>query len=217
MDVLIDGKPFTAECDTYTSVLDAARLHAATNGRLVVGVEVNGRLLSGDEVSSLYHAEHFGTAKIRLTTERPEALVHSALVDASEILRSTDGPRDSAVRHIRGARMGDALRDIEIVSKQWQRVRETVDQAAELLGVSVPTLMGNRAAGPRPASAGVSPTETLGVCLTELARCVRDADWSGLADVLEFDLAEQTTEWFDHLMSAAGRIAKAGESARRVA
>ncbi len=189
----------------------AAQAHAAARGRIIVGIEVDGCPLSGDEVNTAV-ARAKGASRVNLTTETPEILVGSALLDAAEMLRNTDGPRDAAVKHIRAGRLGDALREIESLSKRWQEARQAVEQSAELLGVGVGELIGS---GATPAGVGAGraggPGDTLALCLKEISRCVRESDWSGLADVLEFDLAEESERWFERLVDTGGRLTASSE------
>lgn len=202
MKAWIDGQPFSATGETCAEVLEAARVHAAATGRVVVSVEVDGEEFVGDAIGSLAF-RLAASASVRMTTESPRVLVREALMDAAGLLRQTDGPREEAIKHIRGGRLADALRSIESVARTWEQVRGAAEQSAELLGVEVRELL----AGPITNNeASGNPASALAICLSELKRCVEHADWSGLADVMEYDLAEETVEWFERLVAAAGRL-----------
>ncbi|MGE3108033.1 MAG: hypothetical protein AB7G11_00150 [Phycisphaerales bacterium] len=212
MKVTIDGKPLRIGAgENFGVVLGAARAEAGARGRMVVGVAVDGRWLPAEEIEAL-ESSGVDAQTVSIETESPAELIQSALLDAADLLRSTDGPRESAVRHIRGGRLGDAMRDVATASAEWERARRAVDDAAGVLGVSSAALLGGSSGGEHSAGDAARLASSLASCLSEIARCVRDADWSGLSDVLEFDLAEQTSEWCERLMSAAERV---GESGRR--
>lgn len=223
MNVFIDGEPFPGSGDasdlksTYGDMLDAARDFAAGRQRLIVGVEVDGLAVVGTEIDALSE-RRADAACIRLTTQAPIELVRCALLDAAEILNQSNSTRRNAIGTIHAGGIGEALRLINEISQRWQEVRVAVDQSALILGVSVGSLL-----TPRPNAAGAgmvhasSPTthrdadaagtETLAACLAEVARCVRDSDWSGLADVLEYDLGDETAEWCERLIRASAALA----------
>ncbi|MBC7773136.1 MAG: hypothetical protein H7210_11610, partial [Pyrinomonadaceae bacterium] len=91
----------------------------------------------------------------------------------------------------------------------WESAQTAINQSAALLGVSIEDLL----ATPRPGQDVLrlqvqSPTlriEQLTETLVEVKRAVKDRDWSGLADVLEYEMPDLCTAW-QQLLTAAAHV-----------
>lgn len=185
MLVTLDGKPLANAGTTLASALRAAR-SAAGAGRVVVEAVADGGPVSPAVLEHPPERDPFAN-ELRLTSHDVGALLAPALAEVAAVLRRAGEDQSRVARLIHEGRLPQAVDVLPSVLEAWgqaQRAVEVVDEA-----VAAGTGVRGWEGGSRPALG------SLAAQLTELKRSLAGEDWSGLADVLEYGLAEQASAW----------------------
>jgi len=209
MNVLLDGTPL---CDAPASVveaIDAGRRQAEALGRVIVSVEVDGAPWTPDGHDSALPMPSHGR-EVSMTTEDPESLVRQTLLGIADLLRSSAPGHREAATLIQAGKLGEGLQELGRTINAWETARRGMDESAALLGVSIEELLARTGACHQPPDRHApSPSRSireLEETLQEVKRAMQDRDWSGLSDVLEYELPERSTMWERLLRTAAGAI-----------
>jgi hypothetical protein len=196
MQVYLDGQALAVERATLASGLRAASEAAQKRGRVVVEVYVDGNLVS-DTILSDPPDEVLG-AEMRMVSVEPRLLVRETLLDAAEALDKAGQEQTDAADEIQCGRVEGAMPLLQSAILKWQAVRDAVEKSASLLEIP----LDSRIAGPGDRNLG-QVVEGLATSLTEVRRTLESEDWSGLADLLAYDMAEQVKSWQGMLRSLA--------------
>lgn len=202
MQVYLDGQPLVVERATLASGLRAASEAAQQRGRVVVEVYVDGNLVS-DTILSDPPDEVLG-AEMKLVSVEPRLLVRETLLDAAEALDKAGQEQSDAADEIQSGRVEGAMPLLQSAILKWQAVRDAVEKSASLLDIPLES----RIEGPGDRNLG-QVVDGLATSLTEVRRSLESEDWSGLADLLAYDMADQVKSWQDMLRSLADSLRKA--------
>ncbi|MBK7404041.1 MAG: hypothetical protein IPJ41_05280 [Phycisphaerales bacterium] len=127
--------------------------------------------------------------EVHLTSAEPCEFVRVTLLDARDALDRARADQIAAADAVEAGRAQEAFGLVESSLGLWQAARQALDQGAQLVGLDLSTL---------PADLGeILPgaVESLARCLEEVRRCVGAQDWSGLSDLLRYDLDELARTW----------------------
>lgn len=205
MKVFVDQDEIQVERPSIAAAIGAACLTAQERGRVVVEALLDGQAMPPD---LLDHPpdDPRPDAEIRFVTAEPRSLVAVTLLDAAEVLTAARGDQHNAARAVQAGDIEGGLRHLSGALAVWDQVRTVVDQGAALLGLDLASLK----PGPSGDRSVADQAESLAVQLAEVKRTITAKDWSGLADVLEYELDGQANAWSEVLTGMARAIRKEG-------
>lgn len=205
MRVFLDGQPLPLERATMASALAAASEAAQARGRVVVEVHVDGTVVS-DTILSDPPDEALGS-EMKIISVEPRLLVRETLLDAADALDKAGQEQTDAAGEIQSGRVEGAMPLLQSAILKWQAVRDAVEKSASLLDIPLDSrIAGANGSGDRNLGQVV---DGLAASLTEVRRTLESEDWSGLADLLAYDMSEQVRDWQDMLRSLAEGLRKA--------
>ncbi|MBX3359791.1 MAG: hypothetical protein KF745_15350 [Phycisphaeraceae bacterium] len=205
MRVYVDNQEIAIERPTLAAAVGAACLAAQSRSRVVVEAMLDGEAMATDLLDHPTEDER-PDAEVRFVTAEPRSLVAVTLADAAEVLASARAEQQAAARAVQAGEVEAGLRHLASALAVWDQVRTVVDQGAALLGLDLATLK----AGPTADGSSVSDAAAgLAVQLAEVKRSIEAKDWSGLADVLEYELDGQAGVWGEVLTGMA-RVIRPG-------
>jgi hypothetical protein len=199
MRVVIDNEPLSASPASIAEALSVARLHAEARGRVVIEAVLDGEPLSDTQLSDPPKTPSKG-AEIRFATAEPAELVGSTLVGVAETLVDVKTEQQAAAELLTLGKMSEAMDRLHNALRTWDAVRQAVIDGTTLMGLSVETLHVPTSSGQVRMSAQV---KRLSEALAEVKRTFGAEDWSGLADVLGYDMQEQADQWRESLAGLA--------------
>lgn len=190
MTVFLDDQPIDVARPTLAAVIDAGRLAAQERGRVVIEVKRNGRAVDGSELDDPPEIPEPG-AEFRLISADPHALVRTTFLDVADMLPPAAELLTQAAVALQTGRVQDACADMTEALTAFETVRSVIQQGPGLLNLGADELL-----DPSGATTPVSARLTV---LTGHLEAVKTAligqDWSGLADLLEGELGEDSREW----------------------
>lgn len=198
MQVFLDGKPLALEHATLKTALRAGSDEAERRGRVVVEVYVDGTMVS-DTILSDPPDQALGS-EMRLVSVEPKLLVRETLLDAADALDKARQEQSDAAEQIQCGRIEAAMPLMQNAILKWQAVRDAVEKSASLLDIPLDSSIDSGRGGTLTLSEVV---EGLAASLTEVRRTLEAEDWSGLADLLAYDMSEQVKSWQSMLRSLA--------------
>ena len=214
--VYVDGQEIAAlsgEQATLSAAFDAAR--AIAGERLLVEIRVDGRELDQDELDRAMLPAALssppGSAdqtalvprRIDIMTADADELRRAVLVDAADALESICPLHNETAELIFQGRTDEALLALGQLLGTWSSVRGALEA-----GAAVPE--GNAADDESSRRELNSAVNGLADRLSEIKRALATpggADWSALADVLQYDMnsqAEQCRRWLLRASAAVG-------------
>lgn len=205
MRVFLDNTPLTVERPTIAGALRAGCRAAEAARRIVVEATLDGQAIPGDELLNPPDRE-LGDAEIRLTSAEPRSLVSTTLLDVADLLPGAQAEQRAAADAIHDGKLQDALTHLGDALRSWDQLRQVVENGARLLDLSLADLR----LGPAD-KAGQTPTVSsragaLGAQLAEVKRSIQAGDWTGLADVLAYELDGQAEAWRGVLTDLAAKV-----------
>jgi hypothetical protein len=203
MRVFLDGQPLQLERATMASALHAASDAAQARGRVVVEVKVDGAIVS-DTILSDPPDEALGS-EMKIISVEPRLLVRETLLDAVEALDRAGQEQTDAAGEIQSGRVENAMPLLQSAILKWQAVRDAVEKSASLLDIPLESRIAGPGGGERNLGQVV---EGLAASLTQVRRALESEDWSGLADLLAYDMCEQIQSWQEMLRSLADGLRK---------
>ncbi len=188
MNVFIDDQPLPVPRPTLAAAVQAARAAAEARGRLVVEATLDGVTIEDSVLEAPDDTPHPPNpgCVVRFATADPAELVAAALRGAAEGLERAASLQREAAERIGAGELTEAVGKLGEITSIWQRAGLVVQQGTALLEPKL-------AEDLRGATAG-KLTE-LAAPLSAMKRALSIEDWSGLADVLEGDLAEAAEDW----------------------
>lgn len=202
MRVLLDGVPLNVHTPSLAEALAAARAQAEASGRIVIDAQLDERSIADEILASPPTLPTDG--ELACTTADPGELVHDALLGIAELLRETKADHRAAADLLAAGKLEDAMARLPEALKAWETVRQSVGDAAAILGLS-------------PASPPLAgPISALTSGLSEVKRCFSAKDWSGLSDAIGDDLIIQADRWRVMVLDLAEH-ARANRGANRYA
>ncbi|MDX2131164.1 MAG: hypothetical protein SFY69_03815 [Planctomycetota bacterium] len=173
---------------------------ARSAGRVIIEVKADGERLS-DESLGAPSEDAAPIGVLAFTSADPRRLVGQTLLDAVEALEQARGDQQATAELIQSGDTDRAMDPLSRVLGTWQAVGEVVDRGATLLSLDVSTL---RLEGVEEGESFAHATSALREHLRLLRDAVRDEDWSGVSDILAYDLDAQAERWA-YLMRALAR------------
>lgn len=201
MKVLVDGKEVVLESEsgaTFGSVMAAIYAKVAVEGRVVGKVSVDGQDVS-------LHAEGESTgipvtdgSAISVTTNSPEELY---LNSVRGIVQLGEAIASDLVKAIDGFRAGD-------VSSGQSYYYACIESLSNFFSVGNAILQGLRA-GYFKVPDGVAmpakgPSETTAEVLQRVLDAQKREDWTALADILEYEVTPNLSEWTGYFRGLKG-------------
>jgi hypothetical protein len=199
MRVVVDNESLAASSDSIAEALSAARLHAERRGRVVIEAILDGEGLSDAQLSDPSTTPS-RAAEMRFATAEPAELVGSTLSDVAETLNDVKNEQSAAAELLTLGKMSEAMDRLHNALRTWESVRQAVTDGTTLLGLSVETLRVRTSSGEL---AMADQVKQLSQVLNEVKRAFGAEDWSGLADVLGYDLQDQADQWREALRALA--------------
>ncbi|MBX3364227.1 MAG: hypothetical protein KF866_05615 [Phycisphaeraceae bacterium] len=201
MQVYLDDVPLDIAEPSLAAALREAVLRAQGQGRMVVEVKGDGRLLGEAELAQPSR-DTGGYGELRITSAEPRALVCITLRDAAEALDGVEADQTEAALLIQSGKLDEARALFERAVQTWQAIMTALAHGAELLQLDLARLA--------PASGGPSVGQRLSELIDRLKLLVvamTREDWSSLADALEFDMRDQADAWKSMLTDLARSLA----------
>jgi hypothetical protein len=186
MNIWIDDTQLEAATDLDTA-LEQARLHAESQGRLIVDILVDGQpatdALFDEDASDLPPI-----SELRFTTANTAALVNDTIDTAIESIDLLKADQQAGAQQIREGDMDNAMQSLRAIMEGWQAMRDIVDQIAQITNLDINTL----AVGGQHA---IEIVNKLSKSLEDVRETLKNEDWSLLGDTIEYDLNELADQW----------------------
>jgi len=202
MQVFLDDRALSPAHPTLASALRAGVDEAQRAGRVVVEAFVDGQPIA-DSVLENPPEEAWG-AEMRLTSVEPRSLVRVTLMDAAEALDAAAADQQTCAELIQSGRVDESLAPLSTAVQTWQAVREAVEKGAALMRMPLDSMT-----SPGGATGTDRLVDLIGALtsrLEEVKRSLAAQDWSSLADVMAYDMAEQATRWKEVLGTLAEEL-----------
>jgi hypothetical protein len=213
MRLLLDNQPIPCDRPTLAAALDAGRAAAQLRGRVIIEVSLDGQPVT-DKALDAPEALDLPDAEVRLISADAGALVRSTLLEVADSMHAARHDQAAAAHALQLGKIEDAFQHIAAALGAWESVREVVVNGAALLNIPLDTLrvrVAPASDGPDPAPTGkpgaelavAGAVESLTRHLQELKRAMQDRDWTGLADVLAYDMQDLAETWRSILLALA--------------
>jgi hypothetical protein len=200
MRIILDETTLPETPSTLAEGLAAALHRARAMDRVIVDILADGRAIGADELDDQGAMAH-PCDELRLTTAEPRAFVRVTLQDAADALDGAREEQRRAAELVEAGSTTEAFRALERALGLWQAARQTLDQGSQLLGLDLSAL---------PFDSTDELPEAIAMLsngLEEVRRSVTAQDWSGLTDILLYDLDELVGRWQALLRAVAAHIA----------
>ncbi len=200
MQIFLDSDPFDTSATTLGEVMAQVRDRLSDAGaeRIIVEVRLDGRTVPSDELGQ-HHDAPLNVEELQLITANPRELARQTMLDVAEALIGARQAQAHAAELLRDDEQGPALDHVRTALGVWSQVQESVLHSAQLLGLSLDSVEVDGRTAPE-----------LVTQLAELLHLVREqiesADWLGLADTLEYDLAEHAGQWVELIQTLSEQI-----------
>ncbi len=199
MQVFLDDSPLPNQ-PTLAAALKAAADLAARSGRLIVEASLDGQTIPDAVLESPATAPAGNL--LRLVSVNPRLLVRLTLQDAADALDAAAADQRRCADLIQSGKVDESLAPLTTAVETWQVVREAVEKGAAILHMPLDTLTSGTADPDRLPDLITALTSRL----EEIKRSLTAQDWSGLADVMAYDMAEQAQRWKELLIGLAAAI-----------
>lgn len=204
MRVFLDDNacPDLAGASLGETIAAAAALVEAER-RLIVEIEVDGEVLTGDALERL-DASAAAPGEVRLTSADPTELVCQALGDASTALEDADQLQRSAAELLQSDDGVAAMERLNDAISIWQSVRQAVVMGARLAGVNLHRMCTQ-------AKGGAGAIDDLALCLKGLQAALESKDTVAISDALLYDLPHIVERWRGLLSELEAQVRSAGQ------
>lgn len=206
MQVLLDGQRIEVKRPTLAAALEAGRAAAGERNRVVIEARVDGRELRQDEFD---HADASigDEAIIELVSAEPFALVRVTLLELVGMLEGASQAQQRAADHITAGRLKEGLEELGGAFEVWNGVQRAVGDGLQLLGMELDQVEVMIDGASTPVAGYV---QSLAGHLNEIKRTLQAQDYSGLSDVLTYDLKDEAVRWQGLLESLAETVRRRG-------
>lgn len=194
MRVFLDNEELAGAGTTLASALEAARRESG--GRFVIEAVADGDPVHPSDFESPPERDPYA-AELRFKSADARSLVRETLAEAADRVSALREIQQQAALAVQGGRLGETLRDIGVVLDGWSTVRRALELA----------MASGFLAGAAQDSEIEAVVKGLAERLGELKRALAAQDWSGLGDVLAFDLDEEAGRWSAWLVEMSRGIA----------
>ncbi len=186
MHIWIDNTQLTDAPD-LDAALEQARLHAESQGRLIVDILVDGQP-APDEIFDDQPQGLDSINELRFTTADTNQLVVETVNTAIDSIQLLKADQAAGTQQIRSGDLSDAMNTMRSIMEGWQALRDIADQVAQVTQIDIPSLK----IGPH---LGSEIVDSLSKALSEVRETLQNEDWSSLGDIIEYDLDELATKW----------------------
>lgn len=207
MKVFLDDREVTAPEATLGAALEACRREAEGAGRLIVEVWADGERTPDNDLADPPTFSPYAD-EIRMVSAEPRALVAHTMLEASDVMGEMGERQQRVAEHLQVGRTSEALGALGDLLAVWDGVRRAVVEGSAIVGVEASSLLPEPQRGEYADAA-----ERLASSLTELRDMMRAQDLSGVADILEGDLADEASRWQDLLSALADGVMQSGANA----
>jgi hypothetical protein len=212
MKVLVDNLVLTDAAGSVADALSAARLDAQRRGRVVVEASLDGQTLPDSALSDPSSGPS-AAKELRFVTADPAELVGSTLRGVASLIGDLKADQSAAATMLMEGKVSEAMDRLHSALRAWQTIRDAVMDGTTLLGlkaeaISVP---GRDKEGPLS-----DRIRALADCLHEVKRSIGASDWSGLSDVLGYEMQDQADDWEASLSGLAEQVWGSGKSGGEV-
>ena len=191
MQVLLDGEKILVNRSTLAAALEAGKQEAEKRHRVVVEARIDGRAMSEEELASPTETSAHGTV-VEFVSAEPHALVRVTLQELIPMLDEAAKRQDQAAGFIASGQLQQGLEKLGSAFEVWNAVQRAVGDGLQLLGLEVgevEVLIDGES------TAVSSYIERLAAHLNEVKRALNAQDLPGLADVLQYELKEESVRW----------------------
>ncbi len=136
MAIYLDDQPTELAGANLGEVLVSASEGLAGDGRVVVEVMLDGKVVSGDELGK-HQDESVSDAEVRLTSAEPKALAVSALSQVRDHLPQAGALHEQAAEQLQQDNPAEALKTIALAIDVWMQTQEAVLGSAGIVGLSL--------------------------------------------------------------------------------
>jgi len=194
MRVFLDNAELSGAGTTLASAIQAVRRQAGD--RFVIEAVADGAPVDPAHFEQPPESDPYAS-ELRFRTADAKSLVRETLAEASDRVSALREIQQQAALAVQGGRIADTLRDIGVVLEGWSTVRRALELAVASGFVE------------RGAEGDDIETVVRGLAerLGEMKRALGDQDWSGLGDVLAYDLDEEAGRWSAWLVELSRTIA----------
>lgn len=202
MLTFLDDRRLSPDRTTFAAALQAGADEAARAGRVIVEAQLDGAAVAEEYLEQ--PPDRALGSELRLISVEPRALVRVTLMDAADALDTARAEQTRSAELIQSGKIEEALAPLSSAIQTWQAVRDAVEKSAALLRMPLDTI-----SMPGGASGTDTLVELIGALagkLEEVKRSLASQDWSGLADVLAYDLSEQAQRWRQVMVSLADSL-----------
>lgn len=207
MKVVLDGQSLP-DAPSLRDGLRSGIDHADAAGRIIVEALGDGQPLTESQLSNPDQGAMPGELRMRSADPRP--LVVRTLRDGAELLRGLRAGQESAAQALQQGRVDEALASLRDVLDGWQTVRRVFEDSLGVLKIDLRTVeITITRAGAREHSSAADRVEALADLLRRARDHVASEDWSGLADVVGFDMDVESRAWEGMFMELATFIERA--------
>jgi len=187
MAIFLDDEPTQLKGSCLAEILASATEGLAGDGRVVVEVQLDGKVLSGDELGKNKDTSLEG-AEVRLTSADPRALAVSTLGQIREVLPHASELHEQAAEQFQQDNPTEALKSVAQAIEMWMQVQEAVLGSAGILGLGLDEI--NVDGEPMTAF-----TEELIGRLHGLKDLITSGDTVGMADALAYEWPPLVERW----------------------
>lgn len=193
MKVYLDDEPLAGAGESLTAALEAGREAAGSGGRVIVEVWADGAPAPEDDLANPPAREPYAV-ELKLVSAEPASVVADAFSLAAEALDEARRLQQAAAESLQTGETSEAMQSLRGALEVWEQVRRSVTDGCALLGVGPGEACD--AAGSGADGAGLEElVAALMGRLLDIKRAVASEDWSGLADVLAYDLDDEAVRW----------------------
>jgi len=186
MNIWIDDNKLPGAQD-LDAALEQARLHAESQGRLIVDILVDGQPAT-DALFDENAKDLPPINELRFTTADTNALIVETAQTAIDSIELLKADQEAGVEQIRSGDLQDAMESLRAVMEGWTAMRDIVDQITQITNTELATLKVGQ-------ESGSEIIDSLSKSLEEVRETLKNEDWSSLGDVIEYDLNELATKW----------------------
>lgn len=197
MKVLLDGSALDVADPTLGCALDSA-LEAA-GGRLIIDAVADGVRVSPEDLASPPDRSPYAS-EIEFMSADPIALMKVTLCEAADSLNQITEWQLDAGKAIQEGDLESAMPIISRLLEGWGAVRTTVEVVVDG-GLLQP---GNAVDSLQPL------IDDLAALLVRFKGRIEDHDWSGVADVLSYELGDRADSWRRWMMELATSLETVG-------
>ena len=200
MAIYLDDQPTELTGATLTEILASASEGLAADGRVVVEVMVDGKVIAGDALGDHQNAT-LGDAEVRLTSADPKALAVSTLTQVREQLPLAGALHEQAAEQLQADNPTEALQHIAEAIDIWMQTQEAVLGSAGVVGLELDAVKVDG----EPMSAF---TEELIQQLHGLKDLITSKDTVALADTLAYEWPAIVQRWDELIETLIAEIEK---------